>query len=141
MGNAEAMTIEDHTAIHAAYCQCSGRAVVMSMQDHGRWNLWKAHGWTEADLRLVVRFIQRRIKAGRRYDESLRLHNLLEPGRFADDLLDSKAEQRQPRPTPRQAVLKAVGRQEPESDRCVSAGQALERTKLAERLRRWRESL
>lgn len=135
------MTTENYASLHRAYQNATGRQVELTMPDHFRWHEFHSRGWTEADLRLVVAFIQRRIRDKRRYPESLRLHNLIDPARFADDLLDAKAEQRQPRPTPRQAVLRAVGRQEPEPDRCVSAGQALERTKLAERLRQWRESL
>src|SRR6185295_17265726 len=106
------MTTEDHTSIHALYQWLTDRDVAMTMQDHYRWSQYKAHGWDESHLQLVIPFIKLRIKHRRRFEESLRLHNLIDPDRFADALADAIAELRQ-RPTPRAKALQSIGRQEP----------------------------
>ena len=84
----------------------------MAMGDMFRWEVWCSKGWTEADLCLVVAFINRRIKAQRRWPESLRLHNLIDPARFADDLQDAKGEARIPPVTFKDRVMEGRPKQE-----------------------------
>lgn len=116
----------DHTALyaslHASFNRLTNRCMIMTSGDLFRWELWTSHGWTEADLALVVNFINRRIKSKRRWPESLRLHNLIDPARFADDIQDARGEARQPKPTPRQSILATTHRPEPDRDRAMSAG-------------------
>ncbi len=137
------MTIEDHSALHSVWMQATHRDIAMSITDHHRWNYWVAKGWTEADLRLVIAFINRRIKAGRRFPESLRLYNLIDVDRFEQDLQDARAEARQyaARPRPRQNMLSSVGRPEPIKDNAQSAGQVIRDNEALKALLKFRDSL
>ncbi len=110
------MITEDHTQIHSVFCKLTNRDMRLDTGVHMRWNLWKSKGWTEADLALVVAFIKGRMRTGRRFVESLRLNNLIDPDRFCEDLCDAKAEARIPRKTERDRVLAQVGRVEPVRD-------------------------
>ncbi len=105
------MVIEDHSQIHQAYCRLTDRDMRLDTGVHFRWNLFKSKGWTEADLALVVAFIKGRMKTGRRFVESLRLNNLIDPDRFADDLQDARAEQRVHKPTFRDRVMEGRPKQ------------------------------
>ncbi len=105
------MIHEDHSQIHLLYCHLTNRSTRLDTGVHMRWNLWKSKGWTEADLALVVAFIKGRMRTGRRYVESLRLNNLIDPSRFEDDLQDAKAEQRVTKPTFRDRVMEGRPKQ------------------------------
>lgn len=83
------------------------------MTAHFRWETWLGQGWTEADLKLVVDYIWKRVKAGKRERESFKLSNLLEPDRFAEDLSMAKSEARKPVVAPdKRRVMLATGRAE-----------------------------
>ncbi len=105
------MVIEDHSQIHRRYCALTNRDMVLDTGVHFRWNLWKSKGWTEADLALVVAFIKGRMRTGRRFVESLRLNNLIDPDRFSEDLCDARAEQRVHKPTFRDRVMEGRPKQ------------------------------
>lgn len=101
-------------------------------------------GRTAEDVTLVVNYIKRRIKEGRRERESLLPRNLLaDTQKFAEDLSIAKSEHRaiKSRPQPaKQAVLNATGRPFVPPDNVKSAGQVMEeRGKLASMLKEWRE--
>jgi len=132
---------ENHTALHQTYCALTHRNMVLTTREHYGWNAFVAKGWTEDDLRLVIGFIQRRIKAGKRFPESFRFHNLiLDQSRFADDLLDARAEARQPRPSAKDRLLASTNRPAPIHDNAVRADQVHERSQLALRLKAWKEA-
>ncbi len=104
------MTTNKYRTIHALYCRLTGRQLPLDMGLAFRWELWESRGWTEADLRLVIGHIQSLIKQERRRPESLRLYNLINPERFAEDLSEARALSRVHKPMPRDRVLAASGR-------------------------------
>lgn len=103
---------EDHTALHAVYCAITKRDFRLTMREHFAWNVWKAYGLTEADLRLVVAHVNNLIAKGRRFPESLRFHNLIgNVDRFREDLAEARALARVPKVDKGKAsVLAATGR-------------------------------
>lgn len=135
------MSTEDHSAIHAAYRRLTGREVPLTIAEHIRWNAWKAHGWTEADLELVVKHINSLIAAGRRWPESFRLYNLIEPERFATDLAEARALARKPRYAPGKAdVLRSTNRpSEPEQAPARTADQVMRESQAFKEFRQWRQ--
>ena len=136
------MTTEDHAPIHAVYVRITNRPVIYDTRKYFAWQSWLAMGWTEADLRLVVAFILRRIKEGKRWQESLRFGNLIENHeRFADDLIDAKMAERQVKPTPRAKLLASVGREEVLPDRVKSAASIIAESKALADLQAFKASL
>lgn len=127
--------------LHSLYCSLTGRAVTFDMPALYRWEQWSARGWTEKDLELVVKFLKKKIELGARKQESFRLHNLIDVARFEDDLVDARGQQRKPKVNrARTRVLEQTGRsgESPEQP-AEAAGAVLERTKLAQQLKEWRE--
>jgi hypothetical protein len=138
----ENMTTENYHSIHSVYVQLTNRPVDYDVRKFFAWQAWQAKGWTEADLRLVVSFILRRIKEHKRWPESLRFKHLIEDhDRFADDLIDARAMQRKPQPTPRTAILAATHRQEQVRDGARSVGDILAGEKALRELLRVRDNL
>lgn len=130
------------TYLHGVYCQLSKRSMTMTTREMYGWQAWIAKGYKVEDLRLVIAFIQKRIKDGRRFPESLRFHNLIERhDRFADDLLDSRAEANKPVRTDRQSVLEASGRPDPCPDKVQSAEQVIRGSEALRKLLELRDSL
>lgn len=137
------MQTEDFTSIHSVYISCTDRNLPLSVREHFLWAAWTAHEpkWTADDLRLVIAFINGRIKQGRRFPESLRLYNLIDPARFADDYLDAKAEARKPVRSDRQSVLEATGRPEQVPDHVQSAEQVIRGSEALRKLLELRDNL
>ena len=133
------MIHEDHSQIHALFNRLTDRQMVLDSGSHWRWNLWKSKGWTESDLALVVAFIKGRMRTGRRFVESLRLQNLIDPDRFADDLQDAKAEQRIVHPTPRSRALAAISRPEKVKEQVRTPAQILAAARAFAEFRAWKE--
>lgn len=127
--------------LHAVFCSGTGREIKFTMQKYFQWEHWAANGWTAADLKMVIDFIKRKIKAGERRAESLRFDNLLEPARFEEDLVDARGWNRKPKiDQARKRTLESTGRRgEPPQPAPETAGQVLERTKLAQQLKEWKE--
>jgi len=130
-----------YALLHSAFNRLTKRCMVMTSADLFRWETWCSHGWTEADLSLVVAFINRRIKAKRRWPESLRLHNLIDTDRFALDLQDARGESRRPVETPRARALASIGRTEPQKDTVRTAGEILAAAKAYEDFRKFARGL
>lgn len=115
-------TTEQTAALHAEFNRLTKQAVRYDMSRHFQWEAWCAAGYTVDDLRLVISYIWRRIKAGKRERESFKLANLIgDQGRFEDDLALARSESTiaqkeasRPATSPAKAsVLRASGR-EPE---------------------------
>jgi hypothetical protein len=64
------------------------------------WNELLRTGYSLADLRQLIIYLQREIRAGRRNVGALKLSKLLQPDRFEEDLQISRARLCPPRPTP-----------------------------------------
>lgn len=100
-------------SLHTLWMSLAKQTQPYSWTCHFRWETWLGHGWTEADLKLVVDYIWKRVKAGKRERESFKLSNLLEPDRFSEDLSMAKSEARKPVVAPdKKRVMLASGRAE-----------------------------
>jgi len=99
-------------AIHAVYNAVTKRQLPMTTSHMWAWEIWLAKGYTEADLKLVVKHINELIKEKRRRPESFRFHNLIEDcSRFQEDLSEARALYRRPAmDANRASVLRAAGR-------------------------------
>ena len=136
-----AMT-EDHSQVHSTYCKLTGRGMPLGISEHLRWNAWKARGWTDADLELVIRHIQSLMAAKRRYPESLRLYNLIDPDRFQEDLVEARALARIPKPDRgKESVLKATGREVTHEKPARTAAQVMAGDEALKALLRLRDTL
>jgi hypothetical protein len=80
--------------LHEAYRSLTGLDLPLSLERVQLWLSWERAGHTGADLELVVRYLQREIRARKRLEGSLRLSNLLDPERFGEDLAFAKAAQK-----------------------------------------------
>ena len=86
-------------AVHQLYTQLTGQSLSLRY-DRERlwWDLLQA-GYTPQDVRAVIRYLQREIRAGRRNVGALKLSNLLQLDRFEEDLQISRV-RLTPRPPP-----------------------------------------
>ena len=87
-------------AVHQLYTQLTGQSLSLR---YGRermwWDLLHA-GYTPQDVRAVIRYLQREIRAGRRNVGALKLSNLLQLDRFEEDLQISRVRLTPPPPPP-----------------------------------------
>jgi hypothetical protein len=88
-------------AVHQLYTQLTGQSLSLRY-DRERlwWDLLHA-GYTPQDVRAVIRYLQREIRAGRRNVGALKLSNLLQLDRFEEDLQISRVRLTPPPPPPR----------------------------------------
>lgn len=85
---------------HALYCQLTGQTLRLGFDRERMWFEVLRAGYTLADLRAVVTYLQREIRAQRRNVGALKLCNLLQPDRFEEDLQISRVRLRPPAPPP-----------------------------------------
>ena len=91
----------DAAAIHKAhqlYCQLTGQTLRLAFDRERMWFELLRVGYTLADLRAVILYLQREIRAQRRNVGALKLSNLLQPDRFEEDLQISRVRLRPPSP-------------------------------------------
>lgn len=101
-------------------------------------------GFTAQDIRIVVGYIKKRIRAGRREKESLLPRNLIvRTDNFAEDLSMARSELREfaQRPDPsKESVLKATGRSAVKETTERSAAAIMEQhEQMATMLKQWKE--
>ena len=92
----------DGAAIHQAhhlYCQLTGQSLRLAFDRERMWYELLRAGYSLADLRQVITYLQREVRAGRRNVGALKLSNLLQPDRFEEDLQISRVRLR-PAPPP-----------------------------------------
>jgi len=102
----------DAVAIHQAhqlYCQLTGQSLRLGFDRERMWYELLRLGYSLQDLRTVITYLQREIRAQRRNVGALKLSNLLQPDRFEEDLQISRVRLRCPQspptiPTPRAAL-------------------------------------
>ena len=87
-------------AVHQLYTQLTGQSLSLRY-DRERlwWDLLHA-GYTPQDVRAVILYLQREIRAGRRNVGALKLSNLLQLDRFEEDLQISRVRLTPPPPPP-----------------------------------------
>jgi hypothetical protein len=83
---------------HQLYCQLTGQTVRLGFDRERQWYELLRQGHTLEDLRHLITYLQREIRAGRRNVGALKLSNLLQPDRFEEDLQISRVRLRPPTP-------------------------------------------
>jgi hypothetical protein len=75
---------------HQLYCQWTGQSLRLGFDRERMWYELLHQGHSLEDLRRVITYLQREIRAGRRNVGALKLSNLLQPDRFEEDLQISR---------------------------------------------------
>jgi hypothetical protein len=94
---------------HQLYCQLTGQSLRLAFDRERMWYELLRLGYSLQDLRTVITYLQREIRAQRRNVGALKLSNLLQPDRFEEDLQISRVRLRvsspaQPTPPPPPAL-------------------------------------
>jgi len=71
---------------HQLYCQLTGQTLRLAFDRERMWYELLRLGYSLPDLRTVITYLQREIRAQRRNVGALKLSNLLQPDRFEEDL-------------------------------------------------------
>lgn len=86
------------TQAHQLYCQLTGQSLSLGFDRERMWYELLRLGHSLEDVRAVVTYLQREIRAQRRNVGALKLSNLLQPDRFEEDLQISRVRLRAPAP-------------------------------------------
>lgn len=81
---------------HTLYCHLTGQSLSLGFDRERMWFELLRAGYSLDDLRGVVTYLQREIRAQRRNVGALKLCNLLQPDRFEEDLQISRVRLRPP---------------------------------------------
>lgn len=71
---------------HALYCQLTGQTLSLGFERQRLWFELLRLGYGPEQIRRVIVYLQREIRAQRRNVGALKLSNLLQPDRFEEDL-------------------------------------------------------
>lgn len=82
---------------HQLYCQLTGQTLRLAFDRERQWFELLRAGYTLQDVRAVILYLQREIRAQRRNVGALKLSNLLQPDRFEEDLQISRVRLHPPR--------------------------------------------
>ena len=94
---------------HQLYCQLTGQTLRLAFDRERMWFELLRAGYTLQDLRCVILYLQREIRAQRRNVGALKLSNLLQPDRFEEDLQISRVRLRpSTAPTPQPPPLRPL---------------------------------
>ena len=77
-------------ATHELYCQLTGQKLTLRFDRERLWYEFHRAGFSTEDLKIVVTYLQKEIRANRRNVGALKLSNLLQLDRFEEDLNISK---------------------------------------------------
>lgn len=140
------LTTELTETLHATYQRLVGRPVELDYLKRQMWSVWKNYckhdPFTEQDLVLVIKYLKFKINKGDYKLSRLLFRNLIEsPDYFQESRTDARGWHRAPKGhTDKSSVLKSSGRP-PQAvlNTAVKVNTVLERPKLAEMLRQWRE--
>jgi hypothetical protein len=85
---------------HQLYCQLTGQSLRLAFDRERMWYELLRLGYSLPEVRTVILYLQREIRAQRRNVGALKLSNLLQPDRFEEDLQISRVRLRPPPPPP-----------------------------------------
>jgi hypothetical protein len=85
---------------HHLYCQLTGQSLRLAFDRERLWYELLRAGYSLEDLRAIILYLQREIRAGHRNVGALKLSNLLQPDRFEEDLQISRVRLGSPKSTP-----------------------------------------
>ena len=86
-------------ATHELYCQLTGQQLSLRFDRERLWFEFLRAGFSAEDLKIVVAYLQKEIRASRRNVGALKLSNLLQLDRFEEDLNISKVRLRSAPPS------------------------------------------
>jgi len=86
-------------ATHQLYCQLTGQKLTLRFDRERLWYEFLRAGFSIDDLKSVVAYLQKEIRASRRNVGALKLSNLLQLDRFEEDLNISKVRLRSAPPS------------------------------------------
>jgi hypothetical protein len=86
-------------ATHQLYCQLTGQKLTLRFDRERLWYEFLRAGFSAEDLKTVVAYLQKEIRASRRNVGALKLSNLLQLDRFEEDLNISKVRLRSAPPS------------------------------------------
>ena len=86
-------------ATHQLYCQLTGQNLTLRFDRERLWHEFLRAGFSAQDLKTVVAYLQKEIRASRRNVGALKLSNLLQLDRFEEDLNISKVRLRSAPPS------------------------------------------
>lgn len=119
---------------HRLYEGLTAQSLPLHLERQRQWALILSHGYTLEDIRRLIGYLQREIRAGRRYVGALKLSNLLQLERFEEDLALSRVRLRPPDPPP-------VSPPQPTSSEVDPARIEADRQRGLEMLRQFRRTL
>jgi hypothetical protein len=117
--------------LHQTYCQLTGQNLSLRFNRERLWYEFLRAGFTAADLRQVVAYLQKEICQTRRNVGALKLSNLLQLDRFEEDLNISRVRLRPAAQPPQAAAAPSAS----------PAEQAQGRQRALDQLRELREKL
>ena len=94
--------------LHQLYCHWTAQTLSLRFDRERLWYEFLRAGFSAADLKRVVTYLQKEIRAERRNIGALKLSNLLQLDRFEEDLHISRARLTPPAPHPKPAVQPAL---------------------------------
>src|ERR1700736_2419883 len=75
---------------HQLYCQLTGQKLTLRFDRERLWYEFHRAGFSTEDLKIVVTYLQKEIRANRRHVGAVKLYHLLQLDRFEEDLNISK---------------------------------------------------
>ena len=117
--------------LHELYCHWTAQTLSLRFDRERLWYEFLRNGFSAADLKRVVTYLQKEIRAERRNIGALKLSNLLQLDRFEEDLNISRVCLKPPAPHPKPAIQPAL---DPEID-------DQQRDKILDELRIFRQHL
>jgi hypothetical protein len=117
--------------LHELYCQWTGQTLTLRFDRQRLWYEFLRAGFSAAELKRVIAYLQKEIRAERRNIGALKLSNLLQLDRFEEDLNISavrlKPPVRPPKPAPTSSPSVAIDEEQ--------------RNKILEQIRSFRQRL
>jgi hypothetical protein len=96
----EAITRERVAALHTWYCQALQVEMPLTPGAEYAWFQWLRTGYNGPQLKRVLRYLVREIRADRRMPGAIKLSHLLDPEQFAEDLALSQIDWQERKPMP-----------------------------------------
>ncbi len=115
-------------SLNNAYVRESGMESKPFLSKEFAWANWSRCGFTEQELVQTLRYLCREVKAGRRQPACKSFRTLIEQtSNFEHELSLSKDAllRHKPAETPKQAILRAVGRPEKPKEQCKPIAEVL----------------
>lgn len=98
--------------LHELYCQWTGQNLSLRFERERLWYEFLRAGFNAADLRRVITYLQKEIRAARRNIGVLKLSNLLQLDRFEEDLNISRVRLKTPAQRPKATPLPAIDKEQ-----------------------------